>query len=349
LVLFVIKRRSVILINISKIILLESIKTKKISFWIKSLIFLIVALVLYYVLSRNEKLDEIYLSKIKEGWETHAGFLLVAIFLIPVNWSLEAFKWKFLIEKLERISFRRALEGVIAGVTMGFVTPHSIGDYAARIFCLTNEDRLKGIGAVFISRISQFYITLYLGMISLGIYSINSMRHIKIDTDWVIGYTFASGILFVSVVPFILIFIFYKKILKYFRTKNFLGKLMPYIEIIETYSSKEINFVLLLSLLRYMVFCIQFILVLLYFNIGLSWWVMFTGVTFIFFVKSVVPTFLDLGVRETAAVIFFGEFINDDQNIIFASLTLWLLNIVFPAILGLPLVYRMKLFNKERN
>jgi uncharacterized membrane protein YbhN (UPF0104 family) len=324
--------------------LLKSIKSKTLSFWIKSLIFLVAASVLYFVLSKNEKLNENYLIKIQEGWQKHSFLLLTAILLIPLNWSLEAYKWKFLIGKLERINFTQALEGVIVGVTMGFVTPHSIGDYAARIFFLTNSEREKGIGAVFISRISQFYITLYFGTVSLVfyVYNVIQVQSNNLSYNSVIWFTVFNNIVF------IFIFIYHQNILRYFETKQFFKKLIPYFEIIKTYSFREINFVMLLSLLRYTVFCVQFILVLMYFDIELSLWLMLIGVTFVFFIKSVIPTFLDLGVRETAAVFFFGVFSTNHQNIILASLTLWMLNIVFPTILGLFLVYKIRLFNKEK-
>ena len=323
-------------------ILLEHIKKKKISFWIKSFIFLIAASVLYYVLSKNEKLDEYYLAKIQLGWENNSALLIIAILLIPLNWSLEAYKWKFLIRKLEQISFIQAIEGVIAGVTMGFVTPHSIGDYVARIFCLTNPERIKGIGAVFISRISQFYITLYFGTVALIFYAYYIIQARNFSYQLNIWFTVFNNILFV------LIYIYHQRIFRYVETKQFFKRLIPYFEIIKTYSFRELNFILLLSLLRYIVFSVQFILILIYFDIQLPWMLMLIGVTFVFFMKSVIPTFLDLGVRETAAVIFFGVFSSDQQNIIFASLTLWILNLVLPAILGLFLVYKIDFFNNKK-
>ncbi len=318
-----------------------SFKIKELSFWIKSLIFFIAASVLYYVLSENEKLDEVYWLEIQKGMRNHFFLFLLAVLLVPLNWSLEAYKWQFLIGKLERISFRRALEGVVAGVAMGFVTPHSIGDYAARIFCLTKPDRAKGIGAVFISRISQFYITLYFGTVSIVFYIYNVLQVKGLNYDLIIAFTVFNNILF------FLIFIYHQQILCYFETKQFFKRLLPYVEIIKSYSFREINFILLVSLLRYLVFSIQFVLILILFDIQVPIWLMLIGVTFVFFIKSVVPTFLDLGVRETAAVIFFGVFTANHQNIILSSLTLWLLNIVVPAFFGLFLFYKIRLFNKE--
>jgi uncharacterized membrane protein YbhN (UPF0104 family) len=314
------------------------LRNKKISFWIKSLIFLLAASLLYYILRKNDKLDEAYYAALLQGWEEHSFLLIISALLIPVNWSLEAYKWKYLISKIERISFLSALQGIITGVTMGFVTPHSLGDYVARILTLTNEERSRGIGAVLISRISQFYITLYFGTVSMAVYIYYVVKSGTPNDHLVIWVTVLSNILFV------LIFIYHNTILRVLEKWKLFQKLIFYFEVIKTYSFQELNYVLLLSFVRYLVFCAQFVLILIAFGIALPWWLMLAGVAFIFFVKSVIPTFLDLGVRETAAVIFFGVFSSDHQNIVFASLTLWLLNLVLPAIIGLFLIFRMKLF-----
>lgn len=318
----------------------KKLKKKNISFWIKSLIFLLAAFLLYYVLKKNDRLDEVYFAELAKGWKQYSWWLILAVLLVPVNWSFEAWKWQYLIRKIEKIRFAHALEGVIAGVTMGFITPHSIGDYVARILTLTNEERAKGIGAVFVSRISQFYITLYFGSAMVAFYIYRVLQQGNPNDVLVLWFVVLSNI------SFILIFIYHASILRFFESKKIFRKLVPYFEIIKTYSFRELNFVLLLSLARYLVFCFQFMLILFCFGIQLPWWLLLAGVAFIFFVKSVIPTFLDLGVRETAAVVFFGVFSENHQNIVFASLTLWLINLVLPAVVGLLLVYKIRIFRR---
>ena len=317
-------------------------ESNKVSFWIKCLIFVVVAIILVYILNNNEKLNDYYLQSLLVGWERNSLFLLVALLLVPVNWSLEAHKWKFLIRNIERISFIHALESVLIGVSMGFVTPHSLGDYVARIFTLTIPERAKAIGAVFLCRISQFYITLWFGSASLVVYLFMVLQ--QSDTTF---FVFVLFTIFNNIV-FITIFIFHKRILRLLLTYEPTKKLFFYFEVIGAYTFKEVNFVLFLSLIRYCVFCFQFMLILSFFDIEIVWWLMLSGVAFVFFVKSIVPTFFDLGIRELAAVGFLGVFYYDHQIIIFASLTLWLINLVIPSIIGLFLLYKMKLFNKEK-
>jgi hypothetical protein len=324
--------------------LVKKILHSRWAFPIKVFIFLLSAGVLYWTLSENENLDIQYWQALKDGFSKRPYYLILAIVLIPLNWSLEAIKWRYLAQKLECISFGQALQGVITGVTMGFVTPHSLGDYAARIWSLSNTERLKSIGAIFLSRISQFYITLYFGTISLVFYVYRVIQAQWAGYDVLIYFT-----AFYNVV-FILLFIYHQKIFKTIASWPALARIVPYFEIITHYRFREINYVLALSLLRYLVFLLQFVLLLYFFEISLSWWLLSLGVTFVFFIKSVLPTFLDLGVREMASVVFFGVFIQKHDFIIFASLTLWLLNLVIPSLVGLFLLWNIRLtVNKSTN
>lgn len=321
--------------------MLKTILSKENSFWIKVLIFSAVLSLLWYTLYRNESLNQEYIETIRYSWQNNSIFLFIAILLIPLNISLEALKWKFLIKKLEHLSFKEALFGVLAGISMGFITPHSIGDYAARIISLKHQERFKGIGAVFLCRIGQFYITLYFGTIALVVYFYKALKIDGMDSQLLICFAIANNILFG------LLYFFHKKIFEKIETWALLKKVVYYFEIIKQYTFNELNILLLFSLLRYLVFSSQFILFLLFFNVSLPLHLMLMGVSFIFFVKSIIPTFLDLGVREAAAIVFFSLFGFKQEWILFASLSLWLSNIAFPALMGLVVVFTLKVSAKE--
>jgi uncharacterized membrane protein YbhN (UPF0104 family) len=266
--------------------------------------------------------------------------LIVPILLFPVNWSLEAIKWKYLISKVERISFLRSLRGVLSGLTLGFVTPLGLGDYVGRIFQLNHKERAKSLGAVFVSRISQFYITLVFGSSAfiIVVYKIK-------EVDALICYLIIF-LLALTNLLFIILLIFHQKVIGVFKEVKFLNPIYPYIEIISTYSFKELGYVLLLSLVRYIVFTTQFVLMLYFFDVSKDFGILVTGVNFIFLVKSVIPTFFDLGVRESSAVYFFSDFTLLSDKVLFASLSIWIINIIIPAVVGVFLIFRIKIFTK---
>ncbi|MBC8085177.1 MAG: flippase-like domain-containing protein, partial [Hymenobacter sp.] len=94
------------------------------------------------------------------------GPVLLALGLVPVNWGIEAWKWWRLARHLEPVSFRRSFRAVLVGLTLGFVTPNRVGDYAGRIIELKSR-RLDALGAVFLGRYAQLVVTVLAGTAGL--------------------------------------------------------------------------------------------------------------------------------------------------------------------------------------
>lgn len=314
-----------------------------ISTFIKVLIFLFVTLYIYYSIQNKVDFDRDFKEAIIRVFKNFGFWILIPVLLFPVNWALEALKWKYLTAKIEKVSFMRSFRGIFTGVTLGFVTPFGLGDYAGRILQLKSPERARGFGAVFISRISQFYITLVCGSSSL-IFLAYKTKNI----DGFFSNSFDVFVFFILVTNsiFILLFLFHKKILLLLKEWKLFKKAYPYVEVIAEYSYNEITYVLLLSFLRYAVFTTQFIIILYCFNVSNNIGILLLGVNFIFLVKSVIPTLFDLGVRESAALYFFSEFTLLTNPIVFASLSIWFVNILIPAIVGMFLIFTLKIFTR---
>src|SRR5262249_46838935 len=63
------------------------------------------------------------------------------------------------------MTFWKAVRGIYAGATTGFITPKNIGDYVGRIMSLPAGHRLEAITLTFWSRFSQYSPTLIFGAI----------------------------------------------------------------------------------------------------------------------------------------------------------------------------------------
>ncbi|MCR6638820.1 MAG: lysylphosphatidylglycerol synthase domain-containing protein [Sporocytophaga sp.] len=123
-------------------------------------------ILIFYTLNNKGEITGNYFAEILNSWKINSWMIGLAILLMPINWGIEGLKWKFLASKVEKTSFWSALEGVICGTTFGFITPHGLGDYLGRILIMKSAERSKALGAIFISRIAQFYSTIYFGSIS---------------------------------------------------------------------------------------------------------------------------------------------------------------------------------------
>lgn len=290
---------------------------------IKVLALGIIGFLLYFKLSDQQDLFKSLYSRIVGSvWQFWHLYLLVVI-LMALNWSIEALKWKVLVAKFMSISFSSSLGGVLSGLTLSFVTPHGIGDYFGRIVSIDKKGREKLVGSLLLGRISQMLATVLFGFIGLGhMYGIL----------WIV-----AGLVLAC---FSMVLCF--KLIAWLSTTSIFEK---YLKAISMYGLNELVHVQLLSLMRYAVFSIQFLVVLYIFLPGLDLMIGFAGTTFIFLFKSILPTinFLsDLGIREYSAVIFFEKFDIDTVSVVCASLSIWLINILVPTVIGIPFMLKLK-------
>lgn len=261
--------------------------------------------------------------------------ILLVIILMPINWMIEALKWKISIGSFIYISFGQAIIGVLTGISLGFVTPHAVGDYFARIWTISHQDRKKTIGPVMVNRLAQLIPTAVFGIFALSLVS----SHIKFSKVLI----FDSYPLYVILISCSFLFFLLIVFNKYGKH---LKRISAYFSVLKQVSISTYIKLVLLSFIRYGVFSLQFIILLSLFELEISLSDQFLGVAFIFLSKSVLPTFNffnDLGIREFSAVLFFDLYTIDTSPIILASLILWFINIAIPAIIGVFFIRRFKI------
>ncbi len=267
--------------------------------------------------------------------------LLLTAALIPLNWGFEARKWQLLGQKIERMSFLHAYRAVMVGLTLGFITPNRLGDYAGRVLELKSQKRLEAIGAIFMGRFCQLVATVLAGSLGLA-YFIFRFYWLRYPAVCV------SVILLLLALNVLVLLVLYnaRTMVAILEAVKPLRKFTPYVAIMSTYDFPELTRLLLLSLGRYTVFLLQFVLLLVLFGVQLSPVEYISGVSGTFFLKSVVPSvslLSDLGVRELSAMYLFGLLGQARLQVLSASLSLWLLNIAVPSAIGLLFVLRLRL------
>jgi len=234
--------------------------------------------------------------------------LILVGLLMPINWALEILKWRYLISSDIKITFSQATHEVLAGLSLNFVIPFTLGDLMARTM---QHSHKKAAGkSVIIARISSIGITLFFGLLAVSgwVYA----RHVGIElAEENIQFILLSGTALSILVIFLL--------------------------------RKNCQFILLLSLARYFIFSIQFILLLYYFFPELPFWMLWMACGWVFLARSVVPSFFGaLGVRELSAVAFFSILIDNPEIAIIPGLILWFINVLVPAVFGLWAIFKLK-------
>lgn len=266
-------------------------------------------------------------------------YSLIPLLLVPLNWSFEALKWQVLSEKIVHSTFVQALSGVLAGLSLGFVTPQVVGDYAGRILMIGHNRRTELVGAVFLGSIIQAAISIFFGVLAILYISeylspllTKSMFFLYSALLIVVALVFFNSKTFINILPI--------------RASIFIKK---YLGIIRLYSTNELIKVSFFAIARYCIFAFQFVWTLILFGIDLPIEILFCGVSWVYAAKTIIPAFnflSDLGVREFSALLFFEHFQAETSKIILASLFIWFINIFVPTLIGSFLVLRFK-FNAK--
>lgn len=272
--------------------------------------------------------------------------VISAIFLLMlVNWLIESLKWQFLISKVEKISFYRAVESVFCGLTWAIFTPNRIGEYGGRVFFLSPRRRIQGVVAMSVGQISQMVITNVVGSLALlwFIYNFNPL-----DQWLFIAFCFlVMGFCF-----FFLIFYFnIRWVEKSLNSIKFLKKYKRFFSVLNRYHYKELIKVMLYSIARFAVFTIQYILIIYLLLPEIAFYQTALMVFILFFIQSALPSLdlLDVGVRSLTATYFFGFITTQHVAVMAAIALIWLVNLIIPAIIGSYFVFKLKFFDSRTN
>lgn len=309
-------------------------KYKLFNFFLKLLISVALVYVIYLQLDSKSFSSSTW-QMFNSAVSSTSLVLLLAVFLLMfLNLCLEVIKWHLLVNRFEKHSFTAAFLDILAGITGGLVTPASIGDFAARILKLSPENNWKGIWSNVVNSLSQNIIVIFSGLAGTIILIFN-----RFDLDRQIGYfTVISGSL--MAIGTILIFFnlhwlqpFFQKI----ALKTKWNKILSSYETVTLLDRRILLKVLMLSCFRYVVFVMQYYLLLRFWGIHQGPFLMvLSAISAIYLIQTVmaVPPVLYWLIRGELALLMLGQFSDNPVFILAATLTLWIVNQAVPAVAG---------------
>lgn len=275
-------------------------------------------------------------------WDTRKYLLLVAVLVLMVlNWTIEAIKWKYLLKGTEEFSVWKSLQSVLTGVAVSVITPNRIGEYMGRILYLRNVHKLQGITVTIVGSFAQLIVTGFLGLVGLIYYMMN-INH----TTWLNVLLISSILLCIALTYF---YFNLSKLVQWTATISFLSKLKTYIQIVKRYHTKQLIRVLVISTCRYIVYTLQLMILLKLMLVEISFFDAMFSIWLLFWAMAIVPTIAiaEIGIRGETALFFLAPLSANHLGIISATLLLWLINLIIPALFGCLFVFRMKLYDDE--
>jgi hypothetical protein len=294
----------------------------------------------------NESIELIKKSPFGEqAWK----FWLV-IALVFVNWGFEAKKWQVLLKTIQPIKFFTAYKSVLTGVTLSLNMPNRIGEYGGRILYVKEGSRIKAISLSIAGSISQLIITLLVGCGGL-VYLIyfqaeNSTPVMGLSIFWL------KTLLFLSSCAAVLLLLFYFRLswlIKLVEKIPAAAKYVEYINVLEDFTPKLLLRLLSLSFFRYLVFIIQYILLLQVLHVEILWITEFWIISILFLVLAIVPSFAiaDLGIRGKFSTELLNFYSANTVGIIGTTFGIWFINLFIPALIGSLLILGIKIFKDK--
>jgi uncharacterized membrane protein YbhN (UPF0104 family) len=267
-------------------------------------------------------------------------WILAALALMPFNIGLEAYRWHRLVRRVApEVTYRQSLAAVLSGYPLGLVTPARAGDYAGRALYLRYEGKLELVALTFAERMATLACILVAGLVALGPFLViqSDLPQLAWATLFVSGTAGTIGFLFLLLHPRV--------------ARRVLAAALPFrrmrrvLAVLGRFDRRDARILLALSAVRYCIFSLQFVLLVFAFDAGTSFIIVAAGVALVFFAKSAIPSFTlgDLGVREGAAIYFLGALGVASAAAFEASLVLFGINLLLPALIGLPLLLQLRI------
>jgi hypothetical protein len=275
---------------------------------------------------------------------------LVAVFVLMfVNWSVETFKWKLAVAKIQQIDFMTAFKAVLSGVSFSVTTPNRVGEYLGRVLYMNEGNRLKAISLTITGSISQLLVTLMMGFAGLVI-----LRPV-IETGQLISSFWFDILLYGIAGVLVILTLFYFRLSWLVRWIDRLPGSKRYawlIETLESFNATLLLQIMSLSALRFIVFIIQYYLLFRLFDVDVSLWQGWWAVSISFLIMAVIPTialFTDLGLRGQVSLMLLGLFSSNSLGISLTAVSIWFINLIIPALAGSLLILSIRGIFKSNN
>lgn len=291
-----------------------------------------------------------HLHSLRGAMARNASLFWAVVALMVVNWGLETRKWQVLLRELVHMPFFRAFKAILSGLAFAMNTPNRVGEYGGRVLYVPEGMRLRAVSLTLAGSLAQLLVTMVMGSIGLTL----------LRQQLVTGIGNTSAGMWIDVFRTITAVCALLGMMLYFRLGWLVrmldripgsGRVTHHVRIMGSLTVSVLLRVLSLSVLRFLVFGIQYILMLQFLQVNAAWWPGFWMVSVLFLLLAMVPTIalLELGLRWRYSLVLFGVFSPDTLAIYAAATGIWLVNLVVPALAGSLFIIGVRVFRDRKD
>lgn len=289
---------------------------------------------------------------IKEAFLGESNWKIsIVVLLMLLNWGIEARKWQILVSRVERINFWNAYRSILAGQAFALNTVNRAGDFVGRILYLHEGNRLRAVALSLVGSMSQILVTFFIGLFALTGLRFSILNHVQklegLNEFWLDALMIT---LFIGVFVFTIFYFNVSLFIRMIEKIPFVARFKYLIEKLEALDWRELTRILFLSVARYLVFIVQYVLLLQVFGVEATVLNLAMMVSVLFLVLAMVPSIAlaELGFRGKVSLQLFGLLSVNHLGIIAAAAGIWIINLIIPAIAGSVLILGVRLFRNKQ-
>ena len=325
--------REVILKNI--LVLKRTVVLYKIQFLFLAKIIISIGLLWYFI-------SVIELNKIFSAINNANIYLIsLAVSFVVINVYLQYLKWKFTCNSLLGEEGKgKIMLSLLYGFSAGAFTPVRIGEYFGRALVLKDKSFLQVTTATLVDKFFALVILAFFGSVASILFIhfyYKTTFYITLSLFIVVFTLFYLLILLIRSSEFFNNIIL-KKLNEFGRLSKLFNKLRILGNLNRDYSLKMIS----ISVLFYFCYIVQYALLVSAFSGNYNFINYLWAGNLVMFAKTIIPpvSLSDIGIREGASVFFLDKF-GENASVAFnASVFLFLINVLLPAVLGLILLIK---------
>jgi hypothetical protein len=253
---------------------------------------------------------------------------------MPLNWLVEVIKWRILMRPAVDLPWRRAIAGILSGITFSIFTPNRIGEYGGRLLQVDSKYAWQAVMASLTGSFAQNLVHITFGLLAAILLFSSSMElpYITSTGLWVFTACFVMAIW--------VVYLSLPRLATFFAQKqppNLLRRPWKALRHVSLTTPAQLRIALGCAMARYLIFSLQYVLLLVYFGVEAPWEWLAGGVAVIYLMHTSIPLppFVDLMARNEVGILLWAGFGANELSIVSAGLAIWVLNLAVPALFGL--------------
>lgn len=251
---------------------------------------------------------------------------------------------------VQHVKYFTAVKAVLSGLSLSLFLPNGIGEYTGRTVYMDEGKRLSSISLNVVGSMAQLIVTLIVGLGSLLYLRHYTWQGIP-EVEGLSGLWLNGIFSMIALGTLILIITYFRLswLARLLEKIPFINKYKLVVEGLENFEWRYLTRILVLSLIRFCVFAVQYVVALKLMHTEITINNALCTTSVLFLVLAILPTipFADIGIRSQVATQLFGLLTKDTFGIVATTACIWFVNLILPSMAGTLFISGIKIFKKQ--